>query len=91
MIASRVRAAGEPEEIVDIANAIRPAGGGRFKYSALAEVVGGYGEEVERVEDIVPALKRAAASGKISVISVHTEAAQEVISPITASFYTAIE
>lgn len=91
MIASRVRTAGKPEEIVDIANAIVPAGGGMFKYSALAEVVGGYGEEVDKIEEIVPALKRAAAKGGISVISVHTEANNEVISPITASFYTAIE
>ena len=91
MIASRVRAAGKDEETVNIANAIVPAEGGRFKYSALAEIVGGYGEEIDRIEDIVPALKKAAARGGISVISVHTEANNEVISPITASFYTAIE
>lgn len=91
MIASRVRAKYGDEDMVNIANAIVPAGGGRFKYSALAEIVGGYGEEVDKIEDIVPALKRAAAKGGISVISVHTEANMEVISPITASFYTAIE
>ena len=91
MIASRVRAKYGDEDMVNIANAIVPAGGGRFKYSALAEIVGGYGEEVDKIEDIVPALKRAAARGGISVISVHTEANMEVISPITASFYTAIE
>ena len=91
MIASRVRAAGKPEEIVNIANAVVPADGGMFKYSELANVVGGYAEEVDKIEEIVPALKRAAAAGGVSVISVHTEANNEVISPITASFYTAIE
>lgn len=91
MIASRVRTAYGEGDFVDIANGIVPAGGGMFKYSALAEVVGGYGEEVEKIEDIVPALKRAAEAGGISIICVHTEANNEVISPITASFYTAIE
>lgn len=91
MIASRVRAAGKEEEIVNIANAIVPANGGMFKYSELANVVGGYAEEVDKIEEIVPALKRAAEAGGISVISVHTDACNEVISPITASFYTAIE
>lgn len=92
MIASRTREAGFSQEIIDIANGIKPAGGGLFKYSALAEVVGGYGEEVSRPEDIVPALNRAAASGKtVSIISVVTEANDEVLSPITKSFHEAVE
>jgi len=46
---------------------------------------------VENPEDIVPALKRAAATGMPSIISVNTEASSDVVSPITKSFHAATE
>ncbi|NLG03924.1 MAG: thiamine pyrophosphate-binding protein [Clostridia bacterium] len=90
MISAIMRQAYPGDDIVDIANTIVPAGGGRFKFSALSEVIGGYGEEVENPEDIVPALKRAAATGLPSIINVYTEANDEVVSSITAAFPEAL-
>jgi thiamine pyrophosphate-dependent acetolactate synthase large subunit-like protein len=46
---------------------------GFSRYEKMAEVFGGYGEYVERPVDIRPALERAAASGKPSVINVVTD------------------
>lgn len=65
--------------------------------SQLGELMGVYaatgkpilhvdGEVVEKPEDIVPALKRAAASGKVSVIDVRTEASSDTVSSITKGF-----
>jgi len=90
MISAKVRMAYPGAPLVDVANAIKNPDGSRFKYSALAEIVGGYGEEVERPEDIVPALKRAAATGKPSIISVHTSDSNDALSPITLSFAAAL-
>lgn len=42
-------------------------------FEKLAEVLGGYGELVERGEDIVPALQRAAASGLPAIVNVRVE------------------
>jgi acetolactate synthase-1/2/3 large subunit len=46
---------------------------GFSRYEKMAEVFGGYGEYVEKPSDIRPALERAAASGKPSVINVITD------------------
>ncbi len=42
-------------------------------YEKIAEVLGGYGELVEKPEDIIPAIKRSVASGKPSIINVRVE------------------
>lgn len=41
-------------------------------FHSMCEGLGGYGELVERREDIVPAIKRAMASGKVSCVNVKT-------------------
>jgi thiamine pyrophosphate-dependent acetolactate synthase large subunit-like protein len=46
---------------------------GYSRYDKMAEVFGGYGEFVEKPEDIRPALDRAAASGKPAVVNVVTD------------------
>ncbi len=46
---------------------------GFSRYDKMAEVFGGYGEFVERPQDIRPALERAAASGKPAVVNVVTD------------------
>jgi acetolactate synthase-1/2/3 large subunit len=43
------------------------------RYDRLAEALGGHGERVERLEDLVPALDRAIDSGICSVIDVQTD------------------
>jgi acetolactate synthase-1/2/3 large subunit len=48
----------------------------------MFEGLGGYGERVERAEDIAPAVKRALASGKTACVDVRTRG---VISPIVAA------
>ena len=40
------------------------------RYDKVVEALGGYGELVERPEDLRPALERAAASGKPALINV---------------------
>jgi thiamine pyrophosphate-dependent acetolactate synthase large subunit-like protein len=49
---------------------------GATRYDEMARALGGYGELVERVEDIAPALKRAFDSGLPAVINVHTDPEQ---------------
>ena len=51
-------------------------------FHGLFEGLGGYGELVERREDIVPAIKRAIASGKTACVNVKCRG---VISPIVAA------
>jgi len=53
-------------------------------YEKMAGVWGGYGEQVCRPEDIVPAIERAAASGKPSIINVEVDKVS--MSPITKMF-----
>jgi acetolactate synthase-1/2/3 large subunit len=43
------------------------------RYDSLAQALGGHGERVERLEDLVPALDRAIDSGVCSVIDVQTD------------------
>ena len=58
---------------------------GLCHYEKVVEGLGGYGEFVEKDEDIIPAIKRAAASGKPACINVITD--PTVMSPATAMFY----
>jgi len=54
-------------------------------YEKMVEGLGGYGEFVEKDEEIIPAIKRAVASGKPACINVVTD--PTVTSPATAMFY----
>jgi acetolactate synthase-1/2/3 large subunit len=46
---------------------------GEVDYEKVVEALGGYGERVDRAEDIQPALKRAFASGKPACVNVYTD------------------
>jgi acetolactate synthase-1/2/3 large subunit len=43
------------------------------RYEKVAEALGGYGEYVEDISEVVPAIKRAAATGKPSIINVKVD------------------
>ena len=58
---------------------------GMRHYEKMVEGLGGYGELVEKDEDIIPAIERAVASGKPACINVITD--PTVTSPATAMFY----
>ncbi len=58
---------------------------GMRQYEKMVEGLGGYGELVTKDEEIVPALKRAAESGKPACINVVTD--PEATSPATVMFY----
>ena len=49
---------------------------GATRYDELARSLGGYGEFVERVEEIAPAIQRAFDMGLPAVINVHTDPEQ---------------
>jgi acetolactate synthase-1/2/3 large subunit len=57
---------------------------GAVRYEKMAEALGGYGELVEKDEDIVPAVQRALESGKPACINVMTDPC--VVSPATLQF-----
>jgi acetolactate synthase-1/2/3 large subunit len=57
---------------------------GTVHYEKMAEALGGYGEFVEKDEDIVPAVHRALESGKPACINVITDPC--VVSPATLQF-----
>ncbi|MCP4667549.1 MAG: thiamine pyrophosphate-binding protein [Deltaproteobacteria bacterium] len=57
---------------------------GAVHYEKVAIALGGYGEQVEKDEDIGPAVKRALASGKPACINVLTD--PTVVSPATLQF-----
>jgi acetolactate synthase-1/2/3 large subunit len=46
---------------------------GRRPYHAMVEALGGYGELVTAPDDLMPALERAAASGKPALVNVHVD------------------
>jgi acetolactate synthase-1/2/3 large subunit len=46
------------------------------RYDEMAKALGGYGEYVERPEEIAPAIERALASGLPAIINVHTDPEQ---------------
>ncbi len=54
-------------------------------YEKMVEGLGGYGELVEKDEDIIPAIERAIQSGKPACINVVTD--PTVTSPATVIFY----
>ncbi|ACL05847.1 thiamine pyrophosphate protein TPP binding domain protein [Desulfatibacillum aliphaticivorans] len=58
---------------------------GTRHYEKMVEALGGYGEFVEKDEDIVPALKRAIESGKPACVNVMTDCT--AVSPATVVFY----
>lgn len=58
---------------------------GMRHYEKVVEGLGGYGELVEKDEDIIPAVKRAITSGKPACINVITD--PTVTSPATVMFY----
>jgi len=58
---------------------------GMRHYEKMVEGLGGYGELVEKDEDIIPAIKRAIQSGKPACINVVTD--PTVTSPATVIFY----
>jgi len=58
---------------------------GTRRYDKMVEGLGGYGELVEKDEDIIPALQRAMDSGKPACVNVLTD--QTVTSPATVIFY----
>ena len=58
---------------------------GMRHYEKMVEGLGGYGELVERDEDIIPAIERAIESGKPACINVVTD--PTVTSPATVIFY----
>jgi acetolactate synthase-1/2/3 large subunit len=57
---------------------------GVVHYEKMAEALGGYGELVEKDEDIVPAIQRALESGKPACVNVMTDPC--VVSPATMQF-----
>lgn len=52
-------------------------------YDAVAAAFGGYGERVDRYEDVAPAVKRALASGKPACINLIIDA--DIVHPITVA------
>lgn len=58
---------------------------GMRHYEKVVEGLGGYGELVTQDDDIIPAIKRAVASGKPACVNVVTD--PTVSSPATAMFY----
>ena len=57
---------------------------GAIRYEKVAEALGGYGELVEKDEDLIPAVKRAMESGKPACVNVMTDPC--VVSPATLQF-----
>ena len=55
----------------------------------MAEALGGYGEFVEKDEEIIPAVKRALSSGKPACINVLTDPC--VSSPVALLFVQALK
>ncbi len=60
---------------------------GMVHYERAAEGLGAYGELVERVDDVAPALKRALGCGRVACLNIVTDS--EVIEPGTIAMYSA--
>lgn len=58
---------------------------GWTRFDAIAEAMGGYGEAVEHPKDIRPALERAFASGRPSIVNVRTDPTARAISRFIGS------
>ena len=58
---------------------------GFTQFDKIAEALGGYGESVEKPEDIRPALERAMSSGAPAIVNVHTDPAARALSNFAGS------
>jgi acetolactate synthase-1/2/3 large subunit len=58
-------------------------------YEKMPEMWGGHGERVTAPEEIIPAIQRAVANGKPSIINVQVD--KENMSPVTRSFGMAMK
>jgi acetolactate synthase-1/2/3 large subunit len=58
-------------------------------YEKMAEMWGGYGECVKDPAEIVPAIKRAVANGKPSIVNVEVD--QVSLSPFIAGYAKALQ
>jgi len=58
-------------------------------YEKMPEMWGGHGERVTDPEEIIPAIKRAVANGKPSILNVQVD--KENMSPVTRSFGMAMK
>jgi acetolactate synthase-1/2/3 large subunit len=58
-------------------------------YEKMAEMWGGYGEKVTDPEEILPAIRRAAATGKVSIVNVEVD--EESLSPMIAGYASMIK
>ena len=58
---------------------------GYTQFDKIAEALGGYGESVEKPEDIRPALERAMSSGAPAIVNVHTDPAARALSSFAGS------
>jgi len=58
---------------------------GFTRFDLIAESMGGYGELVEKPEDIKPAIERAINSNLPSIINVHTDPTARAISKFVGS------
>ena len=58
---------------------------GFTRFDLIAESLGGYGEMVEKPDDIKPAIERAIDSGLPSIINVHTDPTARAISKFVGS------
>lgn len=80
-----------PNENNDCGQDISLPGNKPFEYEKLAAAWGGYGEHVEDPADIIPAIKRAAATGKTSIIDVKVLESVDTCSPGTIEcFHTVV-
>jgi acetolactate synthase-1/2/3 large subunit len=58
-------------------------------YEKMAEMWGGHGEKVTDPEEILPAIRRAAATGKVSIINVEIDDVS--LSPFIAGYANMIK
>lgn len=79
-----------PNENNDLGQDISLPGNKPFSYEKLAEAWGGYGEHVEDPAEVVPAIKRAVASGKTSIIDVKVAETNDTYSPGTIECFNTV-
>lgn len=79
-----------PDENNDCGQDISMPDGSPFEYEKMTAVWGGYGEHVEKPEDIIPALNRAAATGKPSIIDIKVVESTDTYSPGTVECFNAV-
>ena len=79
-----------PDGNCDIGSLLECSDGSIFRYEKLAEAYGGYGELVTDPNEIVPALKRANASGKPAIINVDVWSDQCAYNARSKGLYSAL-